>query len=754
MTTAPDIHWESWRRLRDPASFEALVRPELGRALSFARSLGCSDADAEDVLQESLVRLAAERGDGPSRIGVRAWLYRTVRDRARSRRRSWWRRRDREAKAARPEAAPPRTGDLEVREQVEQALAALPDAEREAVRLRYLQDLDYRDMAHVLGVSENACRIRVHRALETLKKRFGAGVATMVAALTLPTPAHSDHLLREVLRGVAPEAVKATVAVGWKIAGAAAVVAGVAVVATLVVPGVDVPMGERPPHPLVTAAAPEAGATVAAGGGGTPVAAAGSVAPAPTPTGTAAGGAPAVPGPPPPSAPTAADAVALLEGVASIGWDFGLRTSAAEVYGTILRIDPDHKVAAERVKTDDGDSPMGEKERKAFDERLDRASAEAARILSGLGTAMAAVRDSAGAKEQWNLALLVHGQDPVANERLRSLRTPLGWASRRCVAHLEFEQERIRGFLYPRTPGIRDSARSTGLPAAAGIAVLRMESDHFLVEADLPARQVSEILEALEAVHGSLRDLFRLSDRPAGDETGRREYVLLSARDYYERVVDASDTGTADEKAAAKRAPSWRCSPDRLLAFVPDVRAALPSLVHGAAHDRLKASFGSLDPWLDVALANLASCPVLGSEFSLCPGDSPRAASKVIDKLLPENAPTLLRSLVLRRRDLPMETLVGLPADRLDAAGLAKAWSVVLFLLETDGNAAKEFLLEAGLGSEKRKATEKILAAKGLGKSRNPSELERALSRRFQDFKTWKDLDAAWRAWALDVYRR
>ncbi len=170
MATASDVHWESWRRLRDPAAFEALVRPELGRALSFARSLGCSDADAEDVLQESLVRLAAERSDRPSRVGVRAWLYRTVRDRARSRRRSWWRRRSREARAARPEAAPARTGALEVREQVEQALAALPEAEREAVRLRYLQDLDYRDMAHVLGVSENACRIRVHRALEALKK--------------------------------------------------------------------------------------------------------------------------------------------------------------------------------------------------------------------------------------------------------------------------------------------------------------------------------------------------------------------------------------------------------------------------------------------------------------------------------------------------------------------------------------------------------------------------------------------------------
>src|SRR5690349_11614063 len=237
MTTTSDVHWDAWRKLRDPAAFEALVRPELGRAYAFARSLGCSEADAEDVLQESLVRLAAERGDGPYRVGVRAWLYRTVRDRARSRRRAWWRRRAREERAARPEAVPPRAGELEVREQVAQALAALPDAEREAVRLRFLQDLDYGEMAHVLGVSEGACRTRVHRALEELKKRFGAGVATMVAAPPLPLPTHSEHVLRAALEGALPPARGKALSTGGKLAGAAAAVAAAACVVAVAVPG-------------------------------------------------------------------------------------------------------------------------------------------------------------------------------------------------------------------------------------------------------------------------------------------------------------------------------------------------------------------------------------------------------------------------------------------------------------------------------------------------------------------------------------
>src|SRR5258706_13139132 len=93
--------WENWRSRRDGAAFESLVRPELPRALAFARSLGCSAEDAEDALQESLARLATERSDEPTRLGVRAWLYRTGKDRSRSGRRSWWRRRAREEEAAR-----------------------------------------------------------------------------------------------------------------------------------------------------------------------------------------------------------------------------------------------------------------------------------------------------------------------------------------------------------------------------------------------------------------------------------------------------------------------------------------------------------------------------------------------------------------------------------------------------------------------------------------------------------------------------
>jgi len=589
------------------------------------------------------------------------------------------------------------------------------------VRLRYLQDLDYRDMAHVLGVSENACRTRVHRALESLKKRFGAGAATMVAALPVPAPTHFDHLLHEVLQGAVQAAGKATMAVGWKVAGAAAVVTAVAVLA---VPGKEAPSpvpGGRSRGPAVASKETSAGGVVRA----VPV----------MPTGVAESKAPAPPTAAPPKTATAADAVNVLEEVASIGWDFGLRTSAAEVYGMILRIDPDHKVALARVGTDEENSTKAEDGRKSFDERLERASVEAAKILSDLGTAQAADGRGTDAQAMWRLALEVHDQDPLANERMKNRRLYGRWTSARRATYLQSAGAKGKTSIYSRSYRVRDTERSTGIPAKAGLSVMRMESENFLVEADLPARQITEFLEQLEAVRGSLRDLLELNDGRSAKPDGR-EFVLLSARDLYERAVDASDPGSPEAEEAAKRTSVFRRSPGRVLALLPDGMPPSQLLLHAAAHDLVTEAFKDVDPWAAEALVNIVTCPVLASGFRNCSTMSTGPDPGEAEPFLPGKAPAWLRSLVLRRRDMPLESLVALPADRLTLPGLVKAWSVLHFLLDTDRSATKGLLEDA--------------AKEKSGKNANA---ERFLMRYFRDFKTWKDLDVAWRSWVLDVYR-
>ncbi|MGH2909646.1 MAG: RNA polymerase sigma factor [Solirubrobacteraceae bacterium] len=55
------------------------------------------------------------------------------------------------------------------------ALSTLPDAQRQALQLRVIDELDYRAAAAVMGTSEQNARMRVSRALKALSLRLSGG---------------------------------------------------------------------------------------------------------------------------------------------------------------------------------------------------------------------------------------------------------------------------------------------------------------------------------------------------------------------------------------------------------------------------------------------------------------------------------------------------------------------------------------------------------------------------------------------------
>ncbi len=68
--------------------------------------------------------------------------------------------------------APPVVPDESWSEELEQAFDELPLAQRQAVRLRVLDDMDYADIARQVGCSPLAARIRVSRGLGALRARL------------------------------------------------------------------------------------------------------------------------------------------------------------------------------------------------------------------------------------------------------------------------------------------------------------------------------------------------------------------------------------------------------------------------------------------------------------------------------------------------------------------------------------------------------------------------------------------------------
>lgn len=178
---APDgsVHGESERHRR----YAELVLPELPVLLRVARTLTAQSADAEDLVQDTLLR--AWRGlDGFDGRHPRAWLLTVLRNTEINRHR-----RQRPQLLDDPDAPADRYLSLAApsAEQVvldrafdavvEAALLELPTAMRQAVLLVDADGLSYAEAAALLGVPEGTVTSRLHRARRRIRDRLrGAGL--------------------------------------------------------------------------------------------------------------------------------------------------------------------------------------------------------------------------------------------------------------------------------------------------------------------------------------------------------------------------------------------------------------------------------------------------------------------------------------------------------------------------------------------------------------------------------------------------
>jgi RNA polymerase sigma-70 factor (sigma-E family) len=160
----------------DEEAFAAFVRARGEHFLRVAVLLTGSPAEAEDLLQASLVKLyrawpRLEVAAGPPDAYLRKILVNT--------RRSWWATRwRREAPvAAVPERAEAASGDFEdqyaVGALVRSALAGLPRQQRAVLVLRYIEDLPEAAVAELLECSVGTVKTHAYRGLRALRAALG-----------------------------------------------------------------------------------------------------------------------------------------------------------------------------------------------------------------------------------------------------------------------------------------------------------------------------------------------------------------------------------------------------------------------------------------------------------------------------------------------------------------------------------------------------------------------------------------------------
>ena len=146
--------------------FWVLVERHGDELLAHARRM--AGDDAEDVLQDALLRALRAYPRLRHAEHLRAWLYRVTTTAAIDLHRA----RRRELPTGDVPAVP--SHDTYDEGAFEALIAPLSVGARAALRLRFVDDLDYEGIAARLGISADAARQRVSTAVRTLRERAAA----------------------------------------------------------------------------------------------------------------------------------------------------------------------------------------------------------------------------------------------------------------------------------------------------------------------------------------------------------------------------------------------------------------------------------------------------------------------------------------------------------------------------------------------------------------------------------------------------
>jgi RNA polymerase sigma-70 factor (ECF subfamily) len=165
----------------DPAAVRALVARKLPRLLALAHRMLGEAAEAEDVAQETFIRVWKQAGSWrPGTARFDTWLHRVALnlcyDRLRRRREVAM-----DTPPDLPDEAPGPDRGLQANDvgrRVGHAMQALPDRQREAVSLCHYQELSNIEAAAVMGVSVEA--------LESLLSRGRRALRTALADMVDP----------------------------------------------------------------------------------------------------------------------------------------------------------------------------------------------------------------------------------------------------------------------------------------------------------------------------------------------------------------------------------------------------------------------------------------------------------------------------------------------------------------------------------------------------------------------------------------
>jgi RNA polymerase sigma-70 factor, ECF subfamily len=188
----------------DRDAYRVLVERHSHNVFRLAYRMTGNRHDAEEVVQEAFLRGYQKLGQFAARANFGTWVYRIAAnysiDRIRQRQKEDSRRASPKTQEmdgmdldpvqqVKDEAPTPErlTQSIELRKQMEKALAALSEAERTAFVMRHWEGCGIEEIAAVLKSSSNATKNTVFRAVQKLRQALQPFVETKAAARAMGT---------------------------------------------------------------------------------------------------------------------------------------------------------------------------------------------------------------------------------------------------------------------------------------------------------------------------------------------------------------------------------------------------------------------------------------------------------------------------------------------------------------------------------------------------------------------------------------
>src|SRR4051812_24317816 len=208
---------------RDEAAFTELVERHVNLVYAVAcRESHGDPANAQDITQLVFIELARKARRLTDHPALGGWLYSSTRLMSANLRRSQKRRalREQSVESMKEPIVPPthEPSDDLLKGLLDEVLHQLTERDRGAVVLRFFEGHNLREVGAALGVSEDAARMRVDRALEKLRRLFesrgvtstASGLSAALAGSLLPI----DGQIVAKASAIAGVAVKSAAATG------------------------------------------------------------------------------------------------------------------------------------------------------------------------------------------------------------------------------------------------------------------------------------------------------------------------------------------------------------------------------------------------------------------------------------------------------------------------------------------------------------------------------------------------------------